>query len=361
MLYRWIYTGCDTQDERNIAAYWDELRPGLEARLKALKLVPTSAILSIHHDHEREADSEQRDATWTVQASLTLPGMVCVGEGQATEMKAAMDECIQTLTVSLNARADDLQNSSRSEDRRAARRVLREDLKGLVPFLEEAHHQRRINVFAGFLRPLLLSLRHHASRELAVLEMEEDVPSGQWDVDELLDETLLLAWEQFDQRPDNVPLDAWIVGLLGQVLENVGREDYVSLSRREDAQPLPYDEGQSTDEWIEQPAGSDGLQLSDLLAGQPQPRSWEQVDPKHRDIGLNYLLKRLSREQRRALLLSALHGLEPDVIAAIQHVSPSQAEAAIDAARNALTRLIEQEEYWPELQESIERHQQTTP
>lgn len=340
MRTRWIYTGCDTDDERQITHHWErEVQPGLEAQLETPDATIADLIISVVHE------DDESETPWEMQAVLSFPAATFAGDARAVTPEKALDESIRQLTEQLEQR--------REESNGAVVRF--RGLQAIIPFLEQARRQERMRVFAAFLRPLLRSLRRHAARELAIREIEGDLLGGQWEVDDVLDETLLQAWTHFDRRPQSVPLDGWLVGLLGQVLEATREESHESLNREEgDSQRRPVDAELSEDQWVERPQLMDELELSDLLPGRETMQAWEQIDPDHRDVGLNLLLGRLSRAQREALVLSAVHGLEAEEIAAVQQVSPGQAQAAIDAGRHQLERLIEQDEFWPELQQSIE-------
>jgi len=191
MKSRWIYTGCDTEDERVLATEWRGLQPAVESRLESLTEVPDDVVFAAHHDAEASPP-------WDVQAVVTLPTIVCVAEADGNEPQAVLKSCVGQLTTRLEALPSDA----------PAPHPRRESLESLVPFLQQAREQERMYAFAGFLRPLLAAMHGHAARELDIREVEEDLPAGQWEVDELLDETLLLAWRHWDQRPSSVSLDA---------------------------------------------------------------------------------------------------------------------------------------------------------
>ncbi|REJ87724.1 MAG: hypothetical protein DWQ34_24055 [Planctomycetota bacterium] len=344
MEYRWVYTGCDAEDERTLAAHWEDLQPGWDARLKALDRFPDDATISIVH-------RAQETPAWSAQATLVFPGEVIAEEAESLQARTALEELVNRLS----RRVDELQ------DRPEGRVQRRRGIEGVVPFLEQAWRSKRMNGFAAFLRPILTSFRQYARRELAMHEIEGDVAEGELEVEELLDEALLRAWDHFDQRPGGLALDAWLAGLIGQALEEqaAAANNEVSLDETVRAEPhRPFDAESSRDSWVEQPAASDAIALADLLPGRPAPDAWEQLDSDHRQAGLNRVLARLTREQRQSLLLSAVHGLAAAEIAAIQGegISSGQAQAAVEAGRDSLTRLIDDEEVWTDFQEEFERH-----
>lgn len=343
MNHQWLYAGCDAEDERAIAAHWEELQPGWDARLEALDQPPDEATFSVIHDAGETPE-------WSVQATLVFPGDVIAEEAESRRMKTALEEAVNRLS----RRLDEVQALQDGQVQR------RRGVDRIVPFLERARTVDRLQEFAAFLRPILASLAPYARRELAMHEMEGDLEEGELEVDELLDETLLHAWDHFEHRPRSLPVDAWLAGLIGQVLEEQMRgasRPHVSLDEPAAAESRrPVDDESSTEGWIEAMAVDD-IELGDLLPGRPAPDAWERLDPDRRELGLNRMLSRLTREQRQSLLLSAVHGLDAAEIAAIQGegVSAEQAQAAVDAGRDSLARLIEQQETWTEFQEDFER------
>lgn len=345
MTYEWLCAGCDNGDERTLAAHWEELQPAWEARLEALDQPPDEATFSIVHRTDETPE-------WSAQATLVFPGDVVVEEPEALSPQSVLEALVNRLS----RRLDEMQDWPDEKVQR------RRGLHRIVPFLERARTVGRMQEFAAFLRPILGSFAPYARRELALHEMEGDVEEGEFEVDELLDETLLHAWDHFERRRPSLPLDAWLAGIIGQVLEEQMRgasRPHVSLDEPAAAEESrrPVDDEASREGWIEGAVVSKDIELGELLPDRPSPDVWEQLDPDRREAGLNRMLSRLKRGQRQSLLLSAVHGLEPAEIAAIQGegVSAGQAQAAVDAGRDALARLIDQQEIWTEFQEEFER------
>lgn len=343
MKQQWLYAGCDTEDERAIATRWEELQPAWEARVEALRQAPDEATFSIVHSADEKPE-------WSVQATLVFPGDVIAEEAEGSRMTTALDEAVNRLA----RRLDDLEDGP---DGRVPRR---RGVDRIVPFLERARDVGRMQEFGAFLRPILASFASYARRELALHEMEADLEEGEFEVDELLDETLLQAWDHFEQRPRSLPLDAWLAGLIGQVLEEQmsgAARPHASLDEPAAAESRrPFDDESTREGWIED-AAADEVELADLLPGQPAPDAWERLERERREVGLNRMLSQLTREQRQSLLLSAVYGLDAGEIADIQGegISPEQVQAAVDAGRDSLARLIEQQETLTEFQEEFER------
>ena len=99
------------------------------------------------------------------------------------------------------------------------RRCRRErDFATAEPHLTALHHERDRDVFFDLLRPLLRNLRDHARRELIIAQLEGDILPGELTVSDLLDEVLLRAWDEWNDRPRTQRLDRWLVRLLHEIL-----------------------------------------------------------------------------------------------------------------------------------------------
>ena len=74
----------------------------------------------------------------------------------------------------------------------------RADLSAAGPVLQKKVEDRRPEDFFRLLRQHLGILRHHAHRELRMLDMEGLLHRGEVTVDDLQDEVLSRAWEEAD-------------------------------------------------------------------------------------------------------------------------------------------------------------------
>lgn len=347
MRYRWLCVGCDTAEEQTLAAAWEDLQAGLDARLETLDQPADDAAVVITKESQ---DADDESPAWEVLATVTLPAKCVTASAEGDDAKAALEQAVRRLLLRLD-RFD-------QADGAAERPSQREAMEEIVPHLADARRRANMRAFSALLYPVLRRLRRHASRELAVREIEGHLLEGEWDIDELVNETLLLAWENFEKRPASVGLQAWLVGLFGQVLERAAQlqTDEVLLSGSElPARRVPLDEEASEDQWVENFDDAEELSLSDLLPGERVLDVWEQLEPERREVGLNRLLGRLSHEQRQALILAAEHGLEDHELADVMGVSVPAAQAMVTEARQELSRSLNQEEVWEQLQDAMDR------
>jgi len=84
-------------------------------------------------------------------------------------------------------------------------------------------------VFDHLLRPRLDLLRRHARRELLLRDLDGEVDQMLHAVGDLMDETMLRAWERHFDRPDDLHLDQWLLRILHEVVDEAIAEDRLGL------------------------------------------------------------------------------------------------------------------------------------
>ena len=118
------------------------------------------------------------------------------------------------------------------------------------------------------LRPHLGFLRDYARREIRMLEQDGTLHRGELTVDDLLDQVMVLAYERFQDRPRQVPLDLWLTDLVQDALERWIKQEprpHLSLEERADEVP-PYEVPREDEEWWAELLGEEEtLRLEDLI------------------------------------------------------------------------------------------------
>ena len=195
--------------------------------------------------------------------------------------------------------------------------------------------------FFELLRPALRSLREHARRELRLLEIEGSLPAGLYTPDDLVDEVLSLAWEQFEKRPQRMPLDLWLLSLMHDQVQRWAAEPRpVLLSEPVDA-AAPAEEPEE-DVWAA------------LLTGEEAPTLEEEIADRHVSVAgdgepeppiqgrLLELVGKLPPRQRQLLLLHVLEGYNTAELAMLFNSSERQVQAELQAARRRVRDWLEQ-------------------
>lgn len=330
----WVFEGCDEYDEARIDRHWQERQRELEGRLAALSDEPSELRMAVAQDQEAER--------WDVMAALHVGGQVVTAEAAADQVEGALDRVVGSLARKLD----------RLEAPPERVTLRRRGLEGIEALLERSRQQNQGNAFVSFLLPLVRDLRPYVRRELRVRQIEGDLASGQVTVPDVLNEVLVRAWAEYPRR--TLPLDLWLVQLADRVMTESNRS--VASESLDALQEPPSEEVREVvqDEWIEQPAYPEGLEVSELLPGGEETDWWDRLDVENRQTRLAELLSGLPRLQRQALVLVAAHGYDVAEVADFQGRTVQEVQDDLAAARLAVENQSIQTEL-DDVQERLER------
>ena len=190
--------------------------------------------------------------------------------------------------------------------------------------------------FMEAVRPHLDELLENARHHLAYHEAAGDLPERKLTPEELVGETLIVAFSGRERRPDDVPLRDWLLGLQTRTLDRLLDKEAqdrklwaVSLE-----QPLPTLDPLEVDDnfwdWYQPDAVE---RYEDVLPSQPQRQQSSAL------VELLEAARQLPRPQWRAWLLSEVHQLSPkNVAASLREGVDKVAQLAKDAAERLRER-----------------------
>jgi DNA-directed RNA polymerase specialized sigma24 family protein len=326
----WTFDGCDSDDQRAIEQLWQDYQSELESKIAELSLEPLELRLAIAHDSETDG--------WELQAALHLTVRTLATEVAGNSLPMVFEQAVADLVRAVNEEGD--------RPIEISRRL--QGLEAILPLLASNRREGRSFQFFTFLRPLMQTLRTHAQRELELLELEGAVAADELEVDDVLDEALLRAWDQFEWRPADVPLDLWLISLVDGVLNDVAKGvPHESLQTEREVALPEQDEQTSFATWLEQATYPEAVELGDLLPGVPGVDFWDRLDFEAKQTKLAELLSYLSRDHRQLLVLHAVEGFEPETIAALQGRSVQEVAAELQASRERLSEALENIEHKP--------------
>ncbi len=272
--------------------------------------------------------------------------LVCQREGK--DVFALVDQIVDNLVRQVKRHRELVRKDYLYKRKNRARR----DLAGAEPLLARDKSRGRRDDFFRLLRPLLHFLSDHAARELRVLEMDGVLHPGEVSVEDLLDEVLTEAWQQFDRRPQGRPLHLWLTELLHQALDRLIKQeprahDSLEVEVLQTVEDLPVQEVQvGEDEWWAALLGyGETLTLEDLVPGCDTTAQWESLEPPVQRERVMELLGRLPARQRQALLLFAVEDYDPAEIALLQNRSQEEVQRDIDSAREQLRQWLLQAQH----------------
>ena len=258
--------------------------------------------------------------------------------------QAAIDAVIDILAEEIRRHKEQL----RRDRTHRKKQQQQTDIATTLEFLEQDIRQQRREFFFDLLRPVLRNLRNHARRELVFAQLEGKVSPDEMTVSDLLDEAILRAWERFEQRPPQQPLDQWIGGLMHETIDEREAKAIPAISLETE---IPEDDPRFQVEsgWIldNEPFWSDleSLTLEDILPQHEVEEPWDAYSLDEKERWLFAQLSKLPKLQRRALMLYLLEGWEVEEIAMLQQRSVTEVGADIEAAQTFLKDQLWQQIY----------------
>ncbi|MFO7908205.1 MAG: RNA polymerase sigma factor [Planctomycetota bacterium] len=334
MQVHWSYFDCDKEDEEQLQRQWEDRQRRLFSRLEAHADEPAEL--------ELVADRQDESPQWQIQSALHLPDRTVVVRAAGNEP----GEAVENIVTGLIDEIDQL------PERPEKITLRREGLQSVVPILEQCRRNGRSDVFCTWLAPVVATLDKHVRHELRTREAESDGAITQVTSNDVLDEVLVRAYDQFDRRPQNLSLDLWLVQLAQEVLDESCRT--LAEQSLDEQVPKPTTEPREAwrDRWTEWSTVSETMEMGDMLPTVPGIEAWDALDLETKKTETDRMLSRLPRDERQALVLNTVYGFPVAEVADFQGRSQDDVRAAIQGGRYSLERYF-LEQYLPRLEERI--------
>ncbi len=330
----WAFDNCE-HVAADVEAYWQKKAPRVERLLGPWKDELKRLRGTLYYHPTRR--------TWECRMVLQLPSGVLAAEDTAHAWTEAIDEATDELVRQIK-RHKELLREEHLYKRRARRR---EQMAVAGELLQRDVESRRREAFFQLLRPFLDQIWALAKRELQVLEEEGTLQPGEVSPEDLLDDVMLRAWERFDERPREIPLDAWLVSLLDERLNELASapkerslEEPVEVASGRDE--VDEDDVDEVEYWAEQFfLPSEEVTLEELIPDHEFDTDWwAELSEEEQRAEVERLLRGLPRHQRQALLLQAMEGYSLDEIAMLQDRTKAEVARDIQAAKQTLLRRL---------------------
>jgi DNA-directed RNA polymerase specialized sigma24 family protein len=332
----WSYFGCDKGHEETVQRAWQQRQDQLNSRLAALDEDPAGLQITVSHQEEVPH--------WNVQAALHLGGRTLISLAEGNECQSVLDDLLSGLGGEVETDEEVLE--------RVAQRY--RGLEGLAAFLEGSRRAGRGDVFLGFLTPLVASLRPHVRRELRIRELAAGTRAALDTPADVLDEVLVRAYERFPQRPRQLALDLWLLGLAEQVLDesSSGVAPESLNDRIEQPDDEPADSRRTS--WTEWATDQESIERGELLPGLAATDAWDDLDVETKQTELFRLLKEIPRHKRQCLMLHTVNGFTIAEIADFQNRSAEQVRADIEAARWSLEQQFRDPRWLDDIEDRLD-------
>jgi ribosomal subunit interface protein len=331
MSIHWVFNGCDETVKAQLQEYWAKKWPRLQKLLTHYRSDLQDVRMTVYHHQQNPQQS-----WYELRAVIHLPTGLLAAEANDGDPQAALDRVVDTLDTEIQRHKEQVRHDY--VFKRKARQ--RADLSAAGPLLQRDVEAGRREDFFRLLRPLLGFLRHHARRELRILERNGTFHRGEVTVADLLDGVLTRAWQRFAGRPRKSSLELWLTDLLHETLEGWIKQEprpHASLTEKAD-RVLPNEVPQVDDqEWWTSLLGYDEtLTLEDLIPDAHASPDWDQLDVEEQKDQVLSWLGELPTSQRQAFVLHAPEDYDPSEIAMLQDRPEREVRADIDAARQTL-------------------------
>jgi len=325
-----IFHDCADEVIRVISDYWTRKTPRLERLLQHFPDDQRHTRLYVRRHPKR----------YEAHVALRLPTGTLVAEADAKDYLEALDVVSDRLAAEIRRHKEVIRRAGAYRRRRPRSAVVAD---ASVPLA--AHRRARARAaFLAQLRPVLMTLRDHAHRELVLAQLQHEIKPGDLTTSDLLDETAALAWERFDDRPPGRPLDQWLVELLHEVLDARAREPVAAVSL-EDRLPPGGSRIEADNAWVvenepfwDEPAW---LTLDEVLPSDKAPAPWQELAAEEQRRWSLRRLSELPRRPRRAFSLCAMEGWDEQEEAMLQQRSVEEVRADMEAVRQFLREQIE--------------------
>lgn len=324
MNVQWSFKNCSGSKKSQIRSYWEQKQVRID-RLLSESPGPRNIRISIYFYEDRVNQYEAR-------AVLEVPGRSLAVQVSEMMVNAVLDNLADSIARSVRKYKDLVRHTYRQQrkERNAA------DLDMALDILRADKKSNRKDSFFNLLRPLLAFLEEQAKRELKISELEGSVRPGYITPEELVDEVVMLAWENFSTRIPEQTLEHWLISLMNDLLQTIEWESsqFVSLDEGFDLQEID----RSTEpDWMEDVLGyHDKMTLAELVPDNEATEAWEDLSDEGQQLHIYNVLQGLPAFRRQAYLLHSVEEYTAEEIAHIQNRSVADIESDIGHGREAM-------------------------
>jgi DNA-directed RNA polymerase specialized sigma24 family protein len=332
----WTYYGCDEHDVPVWEEHWDRVRMELEAKIAELSDVPVELRFAV--------DQSDANPAWEIQAALHIPGHTIVASAEGQIPAKTLEAVLRELAAGI----DEVQQCTFRPIHR------RQGAHNVLPLLEAWRDQDKSKAFLSFVAPFVSALGPYVDQELRLREIDGTLAGEEVDSSDVLDEVLLLSWEEFARRKDDSALELWLFQLADRVIERLGQQ-MAAQSLDEESAGATDDSRMMDDEaWVEHVSYPETIEIAELIPDGPGIETWDSLDIETKQTHLSTMLGQLERDQRQAFVLNVAHGFSIPEISDFQDRPVAEIESDIASATALLKRQIGDEES-PDREEAYSR------
>ncbi|GIW97638.1 MAG: hypothetical protein KatS3mg111_0971 [Pirellulaceae bacterium] len=338
----WVFDDVAEVDRQTARNRWDEKARPILKLLRSYEPDKLSLRLTLSHI--------ERGNQWQLRAVLLLPTGTLVAESTKKSLEEAIDDVAATLRREVKKHKELVRRDyivRRRIDRRA-------NLSAAGSYLDADVEHRRREAFFRLLKPMISDLKKEVGRQLRFLRDEGLLREHGLTADDVIDDVLVAAWEQYSERPKKIDLHLWLAQLAQQRLRRACHEP-VEEVLSEAVEPKPIDEPLTPEEDVDEPdywlerfeTSYFESALEDFLVDPESAQWWENLSEEERQSRFQKALAALPEEQRDAIWLSIIAGYDLDEVAVIVGEDPGKLKSLIEEATQTLRQRIQAEASTP--------------
>lgn len=270
----------------------------------------------------------------TVSFNLRLPSGQMAVEKSATTAVAALKVASDDLLQQVSKHKGLLRSSHTWSRRRAGRtratsQVDFENTVASLPPLTASSDDVRSYVNANFLR-----LERFVERELLLREAAGEIERNSAATDEVVDEAVVLALTDGEEKPDRMGMEAWFYRLAIRAIDNLTAATHEKFSEMHLEEAAKSRNERASDESELQFHQPDEALTAENVIADRRTATPEDIAYSDEMIGLvQRALRGAVRPDREAFVLYAIEGFTVEEIVTITDRTPEQVRASIAAAR----------------------------
>jgi RNA polymerase sigma factor (sigma-70 family) len=329
----------------------------LQRRLQVFKpdLVHLHAIVEHENGH-----------SWGVSVNLRLPSGQMAAQKSGVNVLTAIKSGFADLISQLNKHKELLRGQWSWKSRRGSGR--RQIVEPAVPFEQtpasvQPHHARPAAAqphpaigngdISDWVNANLQRLERFVERELRYRAATGQIREGQISREEVIDELIVSALSQDQEKPDELSLESWFYRLALQAVRRLTQANADTANVSLDAPAGIQNVTGSDENHLQYHQPDDSLQEESVIRDQNVRTPEEIVASEEMVAQLDFVLHEVNAENREAFVLYALEGFTVEEIAKITDKSPDRIRKSIQHARDRVQQKLPPQN---ELRRSLLRH-----
>jgi ribosomal subunit interface protein len=277
-----------------------------------------------------------------VTITLDLPGRILAAKVERHDI----DEAVRAAFTEIERQIEKHKATLRGEQfwKRRARReeIRRMKVEGTSP------EERNRELFNSIIEQHLKKLYNFVRREIAYYQSTGDLPPGYLSPEDVVDTTVLRAYDEFPKRPTDLPIDHWLIKLAIEQLESeikrvkAERESVTYVGEVIPEVPLAKEVLTRPDEIRDTYHPEKDLKLEKIVPVIQLPLPNDVAQSRELQSYVNRSLASLPKLWRRAFVLHYGEGLTVPEVAKVTGMTEVEVSRYLEYAREYLRQKIMQ-------------------